>query len=172
MRNLLTSLVFGLLSHRRGALAAFLGRARTLNRQAPLEGADFQLEAPRFWPQTAEFGEPDVVIRGRLGDAPVTVIVEAKLGSGKSQWAAPADETESAVLRDQLARYWAAWRAGAFGAFGPAETCVVVYLTGHLSPPVDDLVESIEAAPHATITWLSWGDLFSLAGASGRDPIS
>ena len=157
--DVLTSVVFGLLEHHHGALISFLERARTLDGRVPLRGIEGQLGSPEFWPRTAEFGEPDVIIRGRLDHSPMTVIVEAKLGAGKSQWALPVDRSEGDVPSDQLARYWAAWKSETFGPLGVGERCVIVYLTGHMSPPVEDLEESTAAAPDATMTWLSWGDL-------------
>lgn len=169
--DLLTSLVFGLLPHRSGALAGFLARARTLKGDVPLARADIQFAAPQVWPRTVGFGEPDVVIRGRAGDRPITVVVEAKLGAGKTQWGAGADG-ERGGRRDQLARYWSAWKAEALGPRTPGEECVVVYLTAHLTPPLDDLRESVDASPDdATITWLSWGDLIGVLGSPAGPPI-
>lgn len=166
--DLLTSLAFGLLAHREGALADFLRRCRTVDHAVPLAHPELTVARVDLWPSAAGFGEPDVVVRGAIGTTPLTVVVEAKLGAGKSQRdEEPAQASgEVGERRDQLARYWLAWERGALGAHRAGEVCVVVYLTAHMSAPLDELRESLEAAPGASIAWLSWGDLLPVLGAS------
>ncbi|MCZ7684442.1 MAG: hypothetical protein M5U28_39020 [Sandaracinaceae bacterium] len=166
--DLLTSLAFGLLAHREGALEDFLRRCRTIHQEAPLAHPDLTIASVDLWPSAAGFGEPDVVVRGAIGSRPLTVVVEAKLGASKSQWDEEPEQAsaEAGERRDQLARYWRAWERGAFGAHRAGELCLVVYLTAHMSAPLDELRESLEAAPGASMAWLSWGDLLPVLGAS------
>lgn len=103
-----------------------------------------------FWPAMQDtYGgrssiEPDVVLR--FDDE--IVVIEAKLWSPKSQTGGV----------DQLAREW----YGAVNHYGAHSRVVaLIYLTPHLEPPADDLLESAALlGDHAScLWWLSWSSL-------------
>lgn len=51
--DLLTSLAFGLLAHREGALEDFLRRCRTVDHAAPLAHPDLTIASVDLWPSAA-----------------------------------------------------------------------------------------------------------------------
>lgn len=151
-------------------LLEFLGKAVTLENQL-LAACSFDLvEKIKFWPYLRNAGEPDAAIRlRRNGDPnPLTLIVEAKHGAGKSGFEPTAEEIESAnasartenvseILRprDQLAKYLRAGKR-------EYQQVGLIYLTHHRSMPREDIDESVKVAGGAGIIyWLSWFDLYT-----------
>lgn len=168
MEDLLTSCTFGLMKYLplQAALFPFLRSA--LN---PLSGTRLdrvlekvtRVDRWEFWPSRAYpscFGcEPDaeIVLSSEHGDR-VLLLIEAKYRSGKSSFAAEAEERPN----DQLAREYdnATFQAIADGA----AYCAVVYVTADPVCPVDELRESAneyraKRGRDPQIFWTSWRSL-------------
>lgn len=177
------STVLGLLSYLVPAhgVLRLISRARPLGREG-LGRLAAEMDIPTnadvqvlYWPRTRHHGVPDALVVVRSGGTIVRlVVIEAKLGSGKSQWSEDSDDDDSndaalepsaAELADQLARYWQALKGGAFEGIErlPAEQCAVIYLTHHALMPIDDLRETCSRAADVRLAWLSWHDVWRMA---------
>lgn len=184
--DVLTSTVLGLLRYLPGALYAFLLRARAVT----LNGGTLVVSEPGgflggllspsmpmqliFWPRLGKHGEMDALAIAELeGGAPVHFIgIEAKYLSEKSD--AQRDAAEG-MARDQLAAYWRGLSAHQFtrprGLPRPRKLpgYSLVYLTAQLSPPTEELEESLWALAekHDTdaprLGWLSWREAWAVA---------
>jgi hypothetical protein len=153
----LTACVFDRLSETRDVefLMEFLAGSTALDNTGlvPPVFDDFELE---LWPWTAA-GEPDVRIRlYRKSKDAGRIIVEAKLGAGKSNGG---DETQYG--QDQLGRYLLAEDARERAPF-----LALTYLTHHGACPRADLQESARhlaglgrADLGAKLYWRSWRDV-------------
>jgi hypothetical protein len=127
-----------------------------------------QVSKLEFWRWLLSVGIPDVIGELQHSDrsAPLTLIIEAKLGAPKSGTTGTADTAETSEnpgssqgdppFGDQLAKYWQA-------ACKHFPRPAVIYLTHHRSLPETDFKKSLcEAGADAGIFWLSW--LLSIAG--------
>lgn len=153
--DLLTSVVLGSASYLpERALLPFLSEAISLEGErlaSKLEG--MRVHEVHFWPRIPGGWEPDALIelRDTYGECRL-LIVEAKLGSGKSS-----HPSTTGPVTDQLGKYWLslsernAWSAA----------LAVVYLTADIAMPRS----ALEATQHelhtkskqeAPLYWLSW----------------
>ena len=160
----LTSVVFGSLRYLDSSvLWEWLQHATNVQGEK-LGGPSFAAAKIVFWPGYADTFrkvgtvEPDVVI----DDGVQSVVIEAKLWSGKSPSLTETTEGNYAPA-DQLAREWHA----AFHApkeRGLRSPRALIYLTKHLSLPREELQASLNALkergiPNAPLFWLSWNAL-------------
>ena len=161
--DVVTSCVVGLLDKmgREYGLLAWLERARP--RGAMHETLHFGPAAHAkvlYWPQTA-----DVFVMVEDGAVAHAIVLEAKYGAQKSDW----DTIDAQDLRrDQLVRYWEALRAldmpGVSKDWLARAEKIVVYVTQHSTPPVEELQESIDkSGREIRLAWLSWRDAWDLA---------
>lgn len=175
--DVLTSTVLGLLRYVPDLLKRFIASARAVSLTGDeltvgesgtgvVIGDDIDVI---FWQRLGRHGEIDaVVVQGDLS-RPVRVVgLKAKFESDKSdaqRTAAPGE------LSDQLDEYWCGLREHAFS--GPTRIGIpqlrdvqLVYLTAHLSAPIDPLSASLRAlrkrGVEARLAWLSWRDAYRL----------
>lgn len=105
--------------------------------------------------RAAGWNEPEVVLRLRRADQSwAWILVEAKLGSGKSSYA-----SEEGPVTDQLGKYWIDLQRRALEA--RAHPLAIVYLTTSASRPDADFAETqdelrAKGCSGAPLYWLSW----------------
>jgi hypothetical protein len=122
-----------------------------------------------FWPSFGKFGEPDVVVQllDANGLSVHTVLIECKLFSPKS---GSAEDTESEIRDivlspepdpDQLVKYWQGLCRSASVTAGAIP--LMIYLTSHVAPPLDELAEAKRRCPEMRLAWLSWRSIWEIA---------
>ncbi len=185
MEDILTSNVFGVFKYLppERALFPFLSKAKSLEGKNLSEtlfpNPKIEYE---FWPWLEEAGcngcEPDVRIDLTWPNGKKTIVlVEAKYRSGKSSEEDEEDRgdnpspEDTRLLVDQLAREWDNLKK--IAERESAEP-VLIYLTAHLSRPVEDILSSQKALSSrgqekADIYWLSWRHLPSLVEKKGLE---
>ncbi len=170
--DVLTSCVFGTLD----LIPAELGLGPWLRSAQNLEGdsldvADSVLDErqTRFWPRfpldRGERVEPDLT----LDCGELTIIIEAKYGSGPSGMPTEDDDR----LCGQLGRQWRAVRAQR-----PEHVPHSIYVTAGWSMPREDMeamIVEVETkmegeAMRSNLYWLTWRTLFDLLPKTVEDP--
>ena len=193
MEDILTSNVFGLLRYRvlADTLLRFLKKARRLDGQLLFpDGRQIMDYRFRFWPKlpaTADsYGcEPDVEISLDLDNGlRYLLFVEAKFNSGKSSSDEPDDPSQQKAPEPPAERPYdqlvTEWRQVVFLAqqTRPQRQPILIYLTAHMIPPMEDLRESVRSANRTSTRvqrpfecyWLSWRHLRQIVDAQ-PDPL-
>ena len=188
--DLLTSTVFGILRylpHETGLIAVIKCSLRV-----HLDGERFEVEHDRarnddwlgldsavrfeleFWPTLDRHRRPDLLISlyDKAGKRIHLLVVEVKLDAGKTGRLGGDDAEPLAAEcdHDQLVRYWQGVKS--LESDIPATSRTLVYLTSHLTPPMDDLCSTLRRDKSVRLAWLSWRHVWRVVDGLSRSNAS